>query len=190
MHRFSKITIMKRKFYLCEGELPPRVFLSSGKELRLVPLERTRSPLYVSKKGECYTILSRRFRRVQEYIKRVPQKKRPGKRQHKHYQLSASYNNILVHHAVLSAWVCPRPEGYECDHLNGNSLDNRVENLQWVTHQENMHRRKVLYNSKGLGFNGQPMKRQLIQLEIDFRESPTAALPLTNTQSPTARRAK
>ena len=202
MHRFSNLrgartitacankTSMRGKFYPGEGELPPRVFLPSGKELRLVPLERTKHPLYTSAKGECYTIFSRRFKRLKEYVRRVPKKKRTGKRQHKHYQLNASYNNILVHHAVLEAWVGPQPKGYECDHLNGNSLDNRVENLEWVTHQENMRRRKVLYNCKGLGFNGQPMKRQLIQLEINFKESPTAALPLTNTQSSTARRAK
>lgn len=33
------------------------------------------------------------------------------------------------------------PPPYELDHLNKNSLDNRLSNLEAVTHKENLHRR-------------------------------------------------
>lgn len=45
---------------------------------------------------------------------------------------------LNVHTAVLLAFVGPKPNGMECRHLNGNCLDNRLENLCWGTHQENM----------------------------------------------------
>jgi hypothetical protein len=42
-----------------------------------------------------------------------------------------------VHRLVLESWVGPCPPAMECRHLNGNSHDNRVENLAWGTHSEN-----------------------------------------------------
>jgi DNA adenine methylase len=44
----------------------------------------------------------------------------------------------LVHRLVLEAFVGPRPDDQECRHLNGNSKDNRLENLAWGTHVENI----------------------------------------------------
>lgn len=42
-----------------------------------------------------------------------------------------------VHVAVLEAFVGPRPEGCVCRHLNGDKLDNRLENLRWGSRSEN-----------------------------------------------------
>jgi len=42
-----------------------------------------------------------------------------------------------VHHLVLEAFVGPRPPGKQSRHLNGDSLDNRPENLAWGTFHEN-----------------------------------------------------
>ena len=44
---------------------------------------------------------------------------------------------------VLEAFVCPRPHGLHGAHLNGNPADNRVENLAWVPHIENMAHKKL-----------------------------------------------
>lgn len=39
-----------------------------------------------------------------------------------------------VHRLVLLAFVGPCPEGMECRHLDGNHLNNRLDNLEWATH--------------------------------------------------------
>ena len=42
-----------------------------------------------------------------------------------------------VHRLVLMAHVGPCPEGYECSHLDGCRLNNRLDNLKWVSQLEN-----------------------------------------------------
>lgn len=50
---------------------------------------------------------------------------------------------IQVSHLVLNAFVGPRPEGMETAHLNGDKVDNRPENLAWVSHAENVRHQVV-----------------------------------------------
>lgn len=51
-----------------------------------------------------------------------------------------------VHRLVARAWLPPTKNGKRfVNHKNGNRGDNRVENLEWCTHIENMnHARQVL----------------------------------------------
>ena len=43
-----------------------------------------------------------------------------------------------VHRIVMAAFVGPRPPGKEVRHLNGDGSDNRISNLRYGTHAENM----------------------------------------------------
>jgi len=44
----------------------------------------------------------------------------------------------FIHHLVLETFIGPRPNGMECRHLDGNPSNNKLENLCWGTHRENM----------------------------------------------------
>lgn len=43
-----------------------------------------------------------------------------------------------VHRLVLENFVGTPPKGYEARHLNGDRLDNRLSNLKWGTHRDNI----------------------------------------------------
>lgn len=42
-----------------------------------------------------------------------------------------------VHRLILETFIGPCPEGMECRHLDGNKLNNQIENLRWGTRSEN-----------------------------------------------------
>jgi len=43
-----------------------------------------------------------------------------------------------IHRLVLEAFIGPSLER-ECNHKDGNKLNNDLKNLEWVTHQENIN---------------------------------------------------
>lgn len=48
-----------------------------------------------------------------------------------------------IHQLILSTFIGPCPPGLEGCHNNGDPLDNRLDNLRWDTHQNNMADRKA-----------------------------------------------
>lgn len=62
-----------------------------------------------------------------------------------------------VHALVAAAFYGPRPEGKEINHKNSNREDPSPENLEYVTHSENM--RHGLIAGNRLRFSEEQMKR-------------------------------
>jgi hypothetical protein len=57
---------------------------------------------------------------------------------------------VLIHRAVLEAFVGQCPEGMEGCHENGNNADNRLANLRWDTRSNN-HADKVKHGTDARG---------------------------------------
>ena len=60
-----------------------------------------------------------------------------------YYQVPLCKNSKLrlyyVHRLVFEAFNGPIPEGYEINHLNEKKFDNRLKNLNLMTHRENIN---------------------------------------------------
>lgn len=69
---------------------------------------------------------------------------RPGTQKNGRLYVNLSKNNlswvVTIHKLVALAFIGPRPEDMEIDHVNGDFLDNRLCNLEYVTHQVNQKR--------------------------------------------------
>ncbi len=73
-------------------------------------------------------------------IAKILKPKKHGKYNHLHVDLrnNGQRKDCFVHRLVLTSFVGCCPEGKECLHLDGNASNNRLENLRWGTHAENM----------------------------------------------------
>jgi hypothetical protein len=57
----------------------------------------------------------------------------------------------FVHRLVLEAFKAKRKDGEECNHMDGNRINNLVNNLEWVSHLDNV---RHAFNT-GLSKNGE-----------------------------------
>lgn len=83
--------------------------------------------------------------------------------------------NVMIHRIVALAFV-PNPEHKpQINHKNGNKLDNRAENLEWVTRSENqLHAYRVLGRARS--HKGHPVKisaddaREIFRSQLSTKE--------------------
>lgn len=67
--------------------------------------------------------------------------------------------HFLVHRAAWEVFKGPIPDGYDIDHIVGNPKNNNLDNLQAITHQENIKRRKMDYSYVANNSNRETKKR-------------------------------
>lgn len=54
------------------------------------------------------------------------------------FQFNKTRREVRVHRAIAEAWIGHIPAGYVVNHLDGNKLNNRPDNLEIVTPKENV----------------------------------------------------
>lgn len=65
-----------------------------------------------------------------------------------YYQLSLNGQNQLLHRIIAEQFI-PKSDGLdEINHKNHNKLDNRIENLEWISHSDNLSNRKAYKKQK------------------------------------------
>lgn len=91
--------------------------------------------------------------------------------------------NVKVHRLVANAFI-PNPDNKpQIDHINTIKTDNRVENLRWVTNQENARNPNTLIKYKGkrsLSNNNHAKKVINIDTGEVFNSAIEASLSVSN----------
>ena len=74
---------------------------------------------------------------------------------------------LSVHGLIARAFLGPRPDNYDIDHINGDSSNNAPSNLRYVTHSQNLRgSRKITGNSKYRGVRW-PAGKKKCRVTID-----------------------
>ena len=74
----------------------------------------------------------------------------------------AHHGHLYCHKLVCTAFHGERPEGYECDHINGSNLDWSADNLRWVTREENIRCGRYLKRLRKHGIDPKWIKYNLL----------------------------
>jgi HNH endonuclease/AP2 domain len=84
------------------------------------------------------------------------------------YRREGKFKKDRMHRVVVNA-----PAGYDVDHINGNKLDNRKENLRIATRSQNNYNKGLQSNSTS-GFKGVSWSKQknkwLARIRVDKKE--------------------
>ena len=78
------------------------------------------------------------------------------------HRTGAKKRTMLLHREILEA-----PPGWEVDHVSGDGLDNRRENLRLVTRQQNMHNQRLRANNRS-GVKGVHWNKRLSKWRADI----------------------
>ena len=138
---------------------PTELATADGTIVRLCPLDRTKGiPIYCSRSGLFFSYATGELKKVKPYVNRHFKSKRNV---HSDYPKLQHYlGNARVHMLMALTWLGPIPAGHVVDHLNGDIFDWSLDNLQYVTPQENHKRARLLQVLRSIGRNPKKMSRE------------------------------
>ena len=147
--------------------------LLDGTELHRVPVQ---APLYTTRDGRVFYLYRNRLcERVVKTNRKNNYRKRctTGNVQGQRYPFVMAQGKACYVHVLMAlTWLGPRPivvnpKGeavrMEIDHLNGEILDWRADNLEWVTPKENHKRARLLKALRSQGCDPRMMSREELQ---------------------------
>lgn len=76
-----------------------------------------------------------------------------------------------VHQLVLEAFVGPRPDNMQCDHINHDRLDNHIDNLRYVTVAENLRHRRPYDTPSNYKQHITPIYKKYLNKVIELRKN-------------------
>jgi hypothetical protein len=78
--------------------------------------------------------------------------------------------NYLVHNVITLCYFGEKPQGYQTDHINSIRTDNRVENLQYITQQQNTQNRKTMNGRNVKGYSLNKNGKYRARIIVDYKK--------------------
>ena len=149
-----------------ESRTAVRIYTQNGGMLvaKRCPLHLTRGkPLYCTRCGHFFSLTRFGLREIKPCFK-PPVNPRLC---HTRYPFMRQYGNCTCHMLMAATWVGLRPAGVKIDHINGDMLDWRADNLQYVTQAENHRRARILRSLRASGLDPHPLTRSQLLAIFD-----------------------
>lgn len=125
---------MSKRFY---NRLTPELFaiLLEGGRFKKIP---STEGMYINRKAEILAIKTADAKQIAYIYTNTSDHPITAKNNSGYLIMNVEGKTRTVHSLVAEAFLGPRPEGYDIDHIDGNKTNNTAENLRYVTHTENM----------------------------------------------------
>lgn len=117
-------------------------FRNYSNQLPKGDFKEIRNGVFINKDAEIYGYNKKGYYRIYPYLNQIKQSDKvkyswKGGGYYKFHYNGHMYN---VHRLLAEAWLPGYFEGAIVDHINNNTTDNRLENLQWLTQRENIQK--------------------------------------------------
>ena len=73
----------------------------------------------------------------------------------------------FVHNVITLCYLGEKPQGYQTDHINSIRTDNRLENLQYITPQQNTQKIKTINGINVKGYSLTKREKYEARIRVD-----------------------
>jgi len=78
--------------------------------------------------------------------------------------------NYSVHNVIALCYLGEKPQGYQTDHINSIRTDNRLENLQYITPQQNTQKIKMINGRDVKGYSLTKYGTYRASITVDYKK--------------------